>query len=140
LSDPDLAKIIHIIDGDSILILQNDEIKEIRMIGFDAPELELNGKPRQCYAQRSIKKLSSYFIENREIKVSAEKEVGDTDKYGRYLRYVSLPDGTDIAKDMIRNGFGHEMTVQMYSRHDDYRNAQKEAEVDAKGIWGADCS
>lgn len=136
LDDPNSAKIIHIIDGDSILVLQNDKITEIRMIGFDAPELNIGDKPRQCYAQRAITKLNDYFTESRDLKLIADSQVGDTDKYGRTLRYVMLPDDTDIAQEMIRNGFGREMTVQDYSRQEDYQQAQKEAEVDAKGLWG----
>ena len=94
------------------------------MIGFNAPELGQNNQPRQCYTQRSIERLKSYFKEDRTVYLEIDKQAGETDKYGRHLRYVSNSQDTDIAQDMISNGFGHEMTVQPYSRQDEYTKSQ----------------
>ncbi len=129
------ASIVHIVDGDTILVEENEELKTIRFIGYDAPELSIGDQPPQCFAQETIDQLNDYFQTDRTIILESDDQVGDKDKYGRYLRYISLPDGTDIIQDLIRQGYGKEMKVQEYSRHSDYKQAEQEAEVDEKGIW-----
>lgn len=127
-------RIIHIIDGDSLLILENNIVKEIRLIGYDAPELKTANTAKECFANRSIHALQA-AIEDQKIKVTADPETGDTDKYGRYLRYITLQDGSDLSQKLLRQGAGHQMTVQPYSKQDDYIQSQKEAEVDQQGLW-----
>jgi micrococcal nuclease len=60
----------------------------------------------------------------------------DRDKYGRLLRYVELPDGTDLNLKMIRDGYAYEYTVGTpYSRQDAYRAAEASARSANRGLW-----
>ena len=128
-------KVLHIVDGDTLWILGNNEIKIIRMIGYDAPELEQSGYQSQCHAAESTRQLKQYFEKDQSVILQQDIEVPNIDKFGRYLRYIHLPDGQDLGKKMLAGGFGRELTVHPYQRREDYVAVEKEAIFDQKGIW-----
>ena len=80
------AKIVRVIDGDTIK-LETGEV--VRYIGIDTPETVHPSKPVQCYGKEASDK-NREFVEGKEVKL--EKDISETDKYNRLLRYVWLGD------------------------------------------------
>ena len=64
---------------------------------------------------------------------------GDTDTYGRYLRYIYLADGTNYNMLLIEEGYG--MNYVFGGQKTKYGTIFKEAENAARaagrGLWGA---
>lgn len=61
------------------------------------------------------------------------------DSYGRLLAYVELPDGTDLGRLMLADGYAHEYTYQTpYLRQVDYMADEVLAVSEARGLWGQD--
>ncbi|MFM1525229.1 MULTISPECIES: thermonuclease family protein [Helcococcus] len=96
------ALVKRVIDGDTIEALVNGEYKKIRFILVDTPETKHPKKGVEYYG-----KEASNFTKNQlEGKtVYLEKDVSNTDKYGRLLRYIWL--SPDISK---------------YPTHEDFKN------------------
>lgn len=79
-------KVVRVIDGDTIEIEGGDRV---RYIGIDTPETVDPRKPVQCYGQEASNK-NKELVEGKTVEL--EKDVSETDKYGRLLRYVWLGD------------------------------------------------
>lgn len=89
------AKLVRVVDGDTIVVDISGEEAKVRLIGIDTPEsvassvyLDRTGKENTAEGERAadyVKKM----LEDAEI-VYLQKDVSDTDRYGRLLRYVWL--------------------------------------------------
>lgn len=89
------AALVRVVDGDTIVVdISGDEYK-VRLIGIDTPEsvasdsyLEMTGKENTQEGEKA-----SDFVKNLLAgteTVYLQKDVSDTDRYGRLLRYVWL--------------------------------------------------
>src|SRR5690606_1715662 len=77
---------------------------------------------------------------NRELvlgeTVYLEKDVSETDRYNRLLRYVYLSDGTMVNEELVRLGFAQLATFPPDVKHETrIRAAQQEAIEDGLGLW-----
>lgn len=90
------AKVTRIVDGDTIVANINGSEKKIRMIGVNTPEsttkIEKFGKEASNYTTEKLTDKTIYL----------EKDVNETDKYGRLLRYVWLEIPTEINESQIK--------------------------------------
>lgn len=98
------AMVSKVVDGDTIEL---DSGQKVRYIGVDTPETVHPSKPVQCFG-----KEASIF--NKQLvtgkKVRLVKDVSETDRYGRLLRYVYLEDGTFVNEVLIKKGYAHAAT------------------------------
>ena len=90
------AKVTRIVDGDTIVANINESEKKVRMIGVNTPEsttkIEKFGKEASNYTTEKLTNKTIYL----------EKDVNETDKYGRLLRYVWLEIPTEINEAQIK--------------------------------------
>ena len=118
-----------VIDGDTI-VLENEE--HIRLIGVDTPELHHPRKPVQYFA----KEAKEFTLrESLGKKVRLEYDWQRKDKYGRTLAYVYLPEGTCLNEEIIKQGYGHAYTRFPFKYLDSYRETEKQARENRKGLW-----
>jgi micrococcal nuclease len=104
-----------VIDGDTI-VLGTEE--KVRLIGIDTPE-----RGEECFEEGKIR--MQQLTEGKEI--SMIKDISETDKYGRLLRYIYV--GNDfINLIMIQEGYAH---AYKYEPDVKYANIFKIAELSA---------
>jgi len=128
----ELNLVKRVIDGDTIE-LENG--KTVRYIGIDTPETVHPDKPVQCYGKESSDKNKS-LVEGKKVKL--EKDVSETDKYDRLLRYVYLEDGTFVNLALVKEGFAKGSTYPPDVKHqDEFTNAEREARNSQKGLWSS---
>lgn len=120
-----------VIDGDTIELASG---ARVRYIGIDTPEMS---GPRECYATEATAK-------NRELvegkRVALRKDVSETDRYGRLLRYVYLPTGEMVNATLVREGYAVTSTFPpdvMFA--DLFVELEREAREAARGLWGPAC-
>lgn len=132
------AKVVRVIDGDTIEI---EGGQKIRYIGIDTPELHHPSKKVQCFAKEAYEENKN-LVEGRII--TLEKDVSDTDRYGRLLRYVYLPpdvgetthSGLLVNDYLVRRGFAVIATFPPdVARQDEFVRAQHEARENQRGLW-----
>lgn len=124
-----------VIDGDTIE-LQNGQT--VRLIGIDTPETVDPRRPVGCFgkeASNETKRLLSNKV------VILQKDVSDTDKFGRLLRYVFLPltDGQTLFINdyLVRAGFAKVLTYPPDVKfNEQLRLAEAEARAAKRGLWG----
>ncbi len=82
-----------VIDGDTIDI---DTGERVRLICIDTPEYYDEG-------YEEAKEYLEDLILNKKVKL--EKDISETDKYGRILRHIYLEDGTFVNELMVKQGY-----------------------------------
>jgi len=131
------AKLISMIDPDTLLVRENGKLMYVQLIGADAPELTGPNKNHQCNDSRSLKLAADIFRTNRQISLSIDGKAGEKDDSGRNLRYVSLPDGTSYNGLLIKDGLAKESNPKNvdYKLKDEFLKDQEEAKSKSIGIW-----
>lgn len=124
--------LVHVIDGDSLTVRQDDASLTIRLTGIDAAE----------YRQDCTRGTASWPC-GREARAALEKlagrgplycEVAAKDRYDRTLaacRTAPFPDGIDLGAEMARLGWA-------IATSDAYMVEEAEAQAKRRGIWQGD--
>lgn len=130
------AQLERVIDGDTIVISDNGGSPRVRIIGIDTPELGRNGNPDECYGQESTAALTA-ALSAGPIELVSDPSQGDTDKYGRLLRHITV-NGQSVAVTMLAAGMGHEYTYDTpYAGLADHQAAEAAARDSGAGLWSA---
>ncbi len=129
------ALVTKVIDGDTIIV---DDKFTIRLIGIDTPETVDPRRPVGCFGKEASNETKSLLSNQRVI---LEKDVSDTDKYSRLLRYVFLPleEGKLLFVNdyLVREGFAKVYTYPPDVKYNEQlREAEKEARENNRGLWG----
>ena len=132
-----LVKLSYVIDGDTIIV---DGNKKIRYIGINTPELKTQTTPDECFAREALDENKKLF-QNRQIFL--EKDVSETDKYKRLLRYVWVGDPSTSSGEaifvndyLVRQGFAQVSTFPPDVKYQQqFLDAQKEAQENNRGLW-----
>lgn len=128
-----LVKVTRVIDGDTIEI---EGGQKVRYIGIDTPETVHPDKSIQCFGNEASDK-NKELVEGKSIRL--EKDVSETDKYGRLLRYVYL-DSTFVNKFLVEEGYAYSSTYPPDVKYQETLNAaQQQAQLSKKGLWSS-CS
>ena len=92
------ARLIRVVDGDTIVVeIENNEKLKVRLIGINTPESVAPEGYRTANTQDG--EIASEYTKNLLANIEyvyLEKDVSDTDRYGRLLRYVWLELPEDV--------------------------------------------
>ena len=120
------ATVVSVTDGDTIKVRVGNKLQTVRIIGYDAPELN---QPFGDKASLYLKTL----LEGREVIL--ESDVQALDKYGRRLYHVWLPQVL-VGELMLLSGLGQIMTIPPNVRHvEHFQRVQTAARSVSLGIW-----
>lgn len=119
--------VARVIDGDTIVVADENRV---RLIGIDAPEMNSDF---DCYAQKAKQRLEELVLNK---KVSLEKDISQTDKYGRLLRHVWI-DEMLASLVLVEEGWAQVSTYPPDVKYQaDFLDAQSRAREKGLGIWG----
>ncbi len=128
LPDGQRATVDYVIDGDTIDVLVNGRAYRVRYIGVDTPERD---EPFYNEATQANQQL----VAGQELILV--KDVSETDRYGRLLRYVYLDDGTFINAELLRLGYARLVTFPPdVARQEQFQQLQMAAREAGRGLWG----
>ena len=128
-------QVVKIVDGDTIDVKMYDNTVRVRLIGIDTPELVDPRRPVECFALEASNKAKE-ILTNQSVRLETDITQGDRDKYDRLLRYVFLPDGTNVNQLMIAQGYAQEYTYELpYTYQEEFQQAEKSAQDNQLGLW-----
>jgi micrococcal nuclease len=131
----ELYPVIHITDGDTIIISKDGVDERIRLLGIDTPETNSTRGDVECYGKEASEKTTS-LLNGQSVSIETDPTQAQRDRYGRTLAYVSLPDGTLINKILVEGGYAKEYTYDApYVYQSDFRSAEKIAKDKKRGLW-----
>ncbi len=131
------ATVVRIVDGDTIVVRFNGRDHRLRYIGMDTPETVKPSTPVQWMGPEAAA-ANRALVAGRTVIL--EKDVSETDRFDRLLRYVWLHDGgtwTMVDLELVRRGFAQVETDPPDVRYADrFVAAQRAARQAGVGLWG----
>lgn len=132
------AKVLHVFDADSLLVMQDGRVRRVQLIGVDAPEhAGPNGDIHECFADEATRVAADFFKMERDINLAGDGGVGEMDVHGRDLKYVSLEDGQVLNEVLLQEGAAREFHLeeQDYARREVFEGLSKAARAEGLGLW-----
>lgn len=136
-----LYRVLKVVDGDTIDVLIDGKTERLRLIGINTPETVDPRREVECFGKEASNKAKE-ILDNQFVVLENDTTQSERDKYGRLLRYVFLPDGTNFILFMIEEGYAYEYTYDgSYKYQKEFKLAQEYAKNNQKGLWsGTTCS
>lgn len=123
------AAVVDIIDGDTIDVDLGGQTYRVRYIGINTPE-----RDQPCYSEAT--EANRALVENQTV--TLVRDVSETDRYGRLLRYVYVGQ-TFVNAELVRTGYAEAATYPpdvMFS--DLFVQLASAAREASAGCWAQD--
>ena len=123
-------RVVKAVDGDTVQLINGEYL---RYIGIDTPEEFDPRKPVQCFAKEAAEQ-NRQLVEGKDIMFY--NDVSVKDRYGRWLGFVYLADGTLVNKKLVSEGyaFSYEYKPDI-SKSEEFDLAQENAKNNNLGLW-----
>lgn len=123
-------------DGDTIEVEIARQDYTLRYIGINTPETVDPRRPVQCFGHEASD-FNKQLVDGKAV--GLEKDVSETDQFGRLLRYVWL-NGEMVNATLVREGYAHASAYPPDVKYQDFFSSlQAEASDAGRGLWGAAC-
>lgn len=116
------GKVVQVSDGDTIQVLRDGRAEKVRLAGIDCPELN------QPYGQAAKR-----FVLHAAAQKTVTVQVITTDRYGRTVGEVILPDGRSLNQEVVRAGYA--WWYRKYSDDSVLAALEEEASLARRGLW-----
>ncbi len=135
------AQVVEVVDGDTLKVsIGGGPRQTLRIIGVDTPETKDPRQPVMCFGAEATAKTQE-LVDPAGGHVQLEKDVSDTDKYDRLLRYFWLlnSDGQRMLnEELVKGGYAQVSTYPPDVKYQDqFLAAQQQARATGAGLWGA---
>lgn len=118
------ATVVEVIDGDTIKVEFQGEEYSVRYIGINTPEIAHGNQPgEECGLQATD--ANARFVAGQTVRL--ERDVSDTDVFGRLLRYVYIGD-LMINKMLLQSGWAEVVSYPPDTReYETFRQMEENA-------------
>lgn len=129
--------VTRVLDGDTIVLSDGNKV---RYIGIDTPELYGTTEDTECFAQEA-KRRNQELILGKTVRL--ERDVSETDEYGRLLRYVyiddplsSIHEETSINEILVHEGYAFARTFPPdVAKQELLQKLEEDARDKQFGLW-----
>lgn len=128
-----LAKVIRVVDGDTLEVNISGKEEKVRLLLIDTPETVDPNKPVEPFGPEASDFTKKALTDKN---VELEFDVQERDQYGRLLAYAWI-DGKTHNERLLENGLAQVVVYQPNIKYvDHFRIVQKNAQAAKVGIWG----
>ena len=128
------ARVVRVVDGDTIYVDLGGGEQYVRYIGIDTPETVKPGTPVQCFGPRAHA-FNERLVEGRRVRLVFDRERRDV--YGRLLAYV-YAGGRLVNAELVRRGYARTLTIAPNDAHAGlFHRLAAAAGRAGLGLWGA---
>lgn len=130
------ARVIRVVDGDTVKVSASGGEDTVRYIGIDTPESVKPDTPVRCYGKEASAR-NGQLVDGRAVRLVVGAEARD--RYGRLLAYV-YPAGsaTSVNETLAAEGYARTLTIPPNDRYEALFAARVRAARSARrGLWGA---
>jgi micrococcal nuclease len=125
---------VKVVDGDTIDVQLGGRTARVRYIGINTPETVDPRRPVQCFGKEASAK-NKELVDGKVVRL--ERDVSETDRYGRLLRYVYVGE-LFVNAELVRQGYAQASAYPPDVKHQDlFRSLEREAREAGRGLWGA---
>jgi endonuclease YncB( thermonuclease family) len=115
------AKVIVVMDGDTVMVLRDGKKIKVRLANIDAPESD------QAFGKESRQALVDKVLK-KQVHVNSQA----IDSYGRMIAELSV-DGHSVNEEQVQNGMAWEYSH--FHRNKRYLSLNKDAQQAHRGLW-----
>ena len=134
------ARVVRVIDGDTIEVSISGQNEDVRYIGVDTPETVKPDTPVQCYGPQASAE-NHRLVDGRTVRLVFDRERRDV--YGRLLAYVYTRARGAAGKSrfvnaaLVRDGYARTLTIPPNTAHvSQLGRLQARAGRAGRGLWG----
>ena len=128
------AKVVRVVDGDTIVASVDGEDEYVRYIGVDTPETVKPDTPVQCFGPKASDE-NHRLVDGRTVRLTFDREARDD--YGRLLAYV-YAGGRLVNAELVRGGYARTLEIAPNTSHAaEFERLASRAARAGRGLWGA---
>jgi micrococcal nuclease len=128
------ARVVRVVDGDTILASVDGNDEYVRYIGVDTPETVKPDTPVQCFGPDASAE-NHRLVEGRTVRLVFDRE--ERDDYGRLLAYV-YTGGRFVNAELVRGGYARTLEIAPNTSHaGELQRLARRAARAGTGLWGA---
>ena len=131
------ARVVKVIDGDTVDVSIDGKVERVRLIGIDTPETKKPNTPIECYGPEASERIA--FLLPVGTPVILQRDTEARDHYGRLLGYIfRFSDNLFVNGDLITGGFARPLAIApntTYSK--EFSSLATNAQAAELGLWGA---
>jgi len=116
------AKVIAVMDGDTVMVLRKGQKIKIRLANIDAPE------SAQVFGKESRNALVTQVLK-KQVHINSRA----VDSYGRMISEISV-DGHSVNEEQVKSGMAWEYSHFHRDKH--FLALQSQAQQAHRGLWG----
>lgn len=129
------ARVIEVVDGDTVRVRLDDREETVRLIGIDTPETVHPTRPVECFGAEASAQAHN-LLDGQAVFLEADRSQSDADRYGRLLRYLWLRDGRLVNYELLRQGYAFEYTFDTPYRYQDiFQQAERDSRTAQHSLW-----
>ena len=118
----DTARVVRVVDGDTIRVALPSGEERVRYIGIDTPESVKPGSPVECFAKRASA-FNERLVAGERVRLV--RDVEERDRYGRFVN-----------AELVRRGYATVATFPPNVAHErDFRRLAERARLSGRGLW-----
>jgi endonuclease YncB( thermonuclease family) len=126
------ARVLSVVDGDTITARQRGKHREVRLIGIDTPEVHFGA---ECGGARASRSMRGMLSRGDRVRLLRDPSQDNRDGYGRLLRYV-IRKGRDVGRKQIHRGWAKVFVFERpFARVGSYRRQEDKARRHDRGVW-----
>jgi micrococcal nuclease len=130
----DSARVITVVDGDTLDVDWGGRRERLRLLGVDTPETVDISRPIGCYGPEASA-FTHRRLQGRAVGLSFDRQ--RRDRYGRLLAYVEV-DGRRFNDELLTGGYARLLVIPPNGLHGRAMLDEELAARAAKrGLWGA---
>ncbi len=136
------ARVREVVDGDTVKV--DDPALgavTVRVLGIDTPETVKPQFTVGCYGPEATA-YANDVLDGKSVTVTLDPGQDETDRYGRTLAYLTLPDGSDYGVQAVRAGFAKNYVyddARPVAKQPQIAAAEQDAKTSGAGLWGPAC-
>jgi micrococcal nuclease len=136
-AQPGTAKVIEVVDGDTLVVDLEGRDEHVRLIGIDTPETVAPNRPDECYGAEASHHLAELVPPGSVVRL--ERDIEARDLYDRLLAYVHrTSDGLFVNLAQVADGYAETLAYPPNTAHSsDFEEAQRRARSAGAGLWTA---
>ncbi len=126
------ATVVKVVDGDTIDVKIGGIIHRVRYIGIDTPETVAPNQTVEPFGPEASAK-NKELVAGKVVRL--EKDVSETDKYDRLLRYVYIGD-LFVNAELVRLGYAQAVAYPPDTKYQSLLvSMENEAKAAHRGMW-----
>ncbi len=139
------AKVVRVIDGDTIIVKIDGRLEKVRLVGIDCPEIDAHrNKPFEYDAITNLtylaewglkaKEFAERYLDHKTVELEFDEIAGLRDRYGRLLAYVYV-NRTDFNALLIEKGLARVYVEGKFKKKSEYLKLEEIAKLKGIGLW-----